>query len=201
MQMDLDRLCLKNEIAKFIDSGVAEDAYTVYYCYLEMFMGTYGRSKKMVELLSEFESNGSSLLMKHRDHYSHSVYVFALGLAIYETNDGFREAFNASTVFGPAAGARGGGLRSWSTGAHGAVPRHWLSLRAALRTGAFLLRGGQPEARDKDSLYLAYHNVDRCPGWTKAPRTTLTGCTASGFRLRTELLALDIGKSWGRPTD
>ena len=29
MQMDLDRLCMKNELAKFIDSGVAEDAYTV----------------------------------------------------------------------------------------------------------------------------------------------------------------------------
>ena len=73
MQMDIDRLCLKNELAKFIDSGVAEDAYTVYYAYLEMFIGEYGRSQNMVELLSEFESNASSLLMKHRDHYSHSV--------------------------------------------------------------------------------------------------------------------------------
>ena len=95
MQMDIDRLCLKNELAKFIDSGVAEDAYTVYYCYLEMFIGEYGRSQSMVELLSEFESNASSLLMKHRDHYSHSVYVFALGLAIYEMNPDFRKAFCA----------------------------------------------------------------------------------------------------------
>ena len=86
MQMDINRLCLERELEKFIDSGVSEDAYTVYYCYLEMFFGHYGKSKKMVELLSEFESNGSSLLMKHRDHYSHSVYVFALGLAIYEAN-------------------------------------------------------------------------------------------------------------------
>ncbi len=30
----------------------------------------------MIELLSEYEANGSGLLMKHRDHYSHSVYVF-----------------------------------------------------------------------------------------------------------------------------
>ena len=42
MQMDIDRLCLKNELGKFIDSGVAEDAYTVYYAYLEMFIGEYG---------------------------------------------------------------------------------------------------------------------------------------------------------------
>ena len=95
MQMDIDRLCLKNELAKFIDSGVAEDAYTVYYCYLEMFVGEYGRSQSMVELLSEFESNASSLLMKHRDHYSHSVYVFSLGLAIYEMNPDFRSTFCA----------------------------------------------------------------------------------------------------------
>ncbi len=94
MQMDIDRLCLERELEKFIDSGVAEDAYTVYYCYLEMFFGTYGRSSKMIELLSEFESNASSLLMKHRDHYSHSVYIFALGLAIYETSEMFRETFN-----------------------------------------------------------------------------------------------------------
>ena len=93
MQMDIDRLCLRNELAKFIDSGIAEDAYTVYYCYLEMFVGEYGRSQSMVELLSEFESNASSLLMKHRDHYSHSVYVFALGLAIYEMNPDYRKAF------------------------------------------------------------------------------------------------------------
>ena len=31
MQMDLDRLCLERELESFIDSGVAEDAYTVYY--------------------------------------------------------------------------------------------------------------------------------------------------------------------------
>ncbi len=93
MQMDIDRLCMERELEKFIDSGTAHAAYTVYYCYLEMFFGHYGKSKKMVELLSEFEENGSSLLMKHRDHYSHSVYVFALGLAIYETNAAFRNAF------------------------------------------------------------------------------------------------------------
>ena len=68
MQMDVERLCLEHELEKFFDSGVAEDAYTVYYCYLEMFVGQYGHSRRMVELLSEFESNASSLLMKHRDH-------------------------------------------------------------------------------------------------------------------------------------
>ena len=93
MQMDINRICLEKSLETFIDSGVAEDAYAVYYCFLDIFFGRYGDSKKMVELLSEYELNGSSLLMKHRDHYSHSVYVFALGLALYETNESYRNIF------------------------------------------------------------------------------------------------------------
>ena len=100
MQMDINRLCLERELEKFLDSAATQDAYTVFYCFIEIFFGNYGKFKKRVELLSEYESNGSSLLMKHRDHYSHSVFVFALGLAIYETNDNFRRAFNSYYHFG-----------------------------------------------------------------------------------------------------
>ncbi len=94
MQMDLDRMTLANAIDRFIDSGVAEDAFDIYFCFLEMFVGSYGKSGNIIELLSEFENNGSSLLMKHRDHYSHSAYVFILGLAIYETNRNFKNEYN-----------------------------------------------------------------------------------------------------------
>lgn len=90
MQMDVDRLCLENALARFLRSGRKEDAFDVYFCYLEMFIGSYDKSRRMIELLSEFESNGSRLLMKHRDHYSHSVYVFILGLAIFQTNACYR---------------------------------------------------------------------------------------------------------------
>ena len=101
MQMDINRLCLERELERFIDSGATEDAYNVYYCFMEIFFGSYGKSKRMVELLGEFEANGSALLMKHRDHYSHSVYVFVLGLAIYESNENFRRAFNTFYHFEP----------------------------------------------------------------------------------------------------
>lgn len=60
---------------------------------MEMFVGDYDKTRRMIELLSEFEANGSGLLMKHRDHYSHSVYVFILGLAIFESNSIFRESY------------------------------------------------------------------------------------------------------------
>lgn len=93
MEKDIDRLCMENAIVRFLKSGKKEDAFDVYFCYLEMFVGDYEKTRRMIEFLSEFEANGSSLLMKHRDHYSHSVYVFCLGLAIYESNSIFREKY------------------------------------------------------------------------------------------------------------
>ncbi len=95
MQMDIDRLCLENAVKDFIEFGTAQDAFNIYFCYLEMFVGEYGQSRRMIELLSEYEMNASSLLMKHRDHYSHSVYVFILGLAIYETSSRYRAEYKA----------------------------------------------------------------------------------------------------------
>ena len=43
MQMDLNRLCLEKSLERFIDSGVAEDDYDVYYCFLEIILGHYGK--------------------------------------------------------------------------------------------------------------------------------------------------------------
>ena len=93
MQMDVDRLCLENALGRFLGSGRKEDAFDVYFCYLEMFVGGYEKTRRMIELLSEYEANGSGLLMKHRDHYSHSVYVFALGLALFHRNAEFRAVY------------------------------------------------------------------------------------------------------------
>lgn len=93
MEMDIDRLCLENAIHRFLKSGKKEDAFDVYYSYLHMFVGEYERTRRMIELLSEFEMNGSKLLMKHRDHYVHSVYVFVLGLALYEKYEVYRKAY------------------------------------------------------------------------------------------------------------
>ena len=93
VEMDIDRLCLENAVRRFLESGRKEDAFDVYFCYLEMFVGDYKKTRRMIELLSEFEANGSGLLMKHRDHYVHSVYVFILGLALYQTNEVYREKY------------------------------------------------------------------------------------------------------------
>lgn len=105
-QMDIDRLCFRNALERALDSGSAQDAFDVYFCYLEMFVGDYADSRSMIEMLSEFEMNGSSLLMRHRDHYVHSIYVFALGLAIYETNAVFRAKYMEVYGFDPVEGQK-----------------------------------------------------------------------------------------------
>lgn len=84
MQMDIDRLCLARSVERFLESGSKADAFDVYFCFLEMFGGGYSSSRRMIELLSEYETSASTMLMSHRDHYAHSVYVFLLGLAMYD---------------------------------------------------------------------------------------------------------------------
>ena len=98
MEKDLDRLCLEKAIGRFLDSGSKEDAFDIYYCYCEIFKpfgAGYDSTGLLLELLAEHESNAGSLLMKHRDHYSHSVYVFLMGLALYQDLPAFREAYNS----------------------------------------------------------------------------------------------------------
>jgi hypothetical protein len=84
VEKDIDRLTFENAILHFCDSGSAEDAFDVYFCYLSIFFGDYRNTRDIIEMLCEFENNAGALLMKHRDHYVHSVYVFLLGLTIYE---------------------------------------------------------------------------------------------------------------------
>mgnify|MGYP001127285502 CR=1 FL=1 len=145
-QMDVDRLCLENALSRFLRSGRKEDAFDVYFCYLEMFVGEYTKTRRMVELLSEFESNGSGLLMKHRDHYAHSVYVFALGLAIYQTSEAVCDSGQRGLSGGlqPRLPMQGRSRLPLSAllGTDGTLSRHRLPLRTSLRAGSLLLRGG-----------------------------------------------------------
>ncbi|MBR0404036.1 MAG: hypothetical protein IJI68_02365 [Eggerthellaceae bacterium] len=97
MERDLDRLSFEAAVGRFLESGSREDAFDIYYCYCEIFEpfgGGYESTGLLLEMLSEHETNASSLLMKHRDHYSHSVYVFLIGLAIYRNHAAVRAAYN-----------------------------------------------------------------------------------------------------------
>ena len=98
MERDLDRLSFERAIGRFLASGSREDAFDIYFCYCEIFRPFgegYDSTGLLLKLLGEHESNASSLLAAHRDHYSHSVYEFLLGLAIYRNVPAIRDAYNA----------------------------------------------------------------------------------------------------------
>ena len=77
MEKDIDRLCLENAVARFLESGKKQDAFDVYFCYLDMFVGDYDKTRRMIEFLSEYEANGSRLLMKFRDPQPTSPIILA----------------------------------------------------------------------------------------------------------------------------
>lgn len=87
----------RNAIKDFTKSGKKEDALSVYFCYCKIFkvFGDYSSLGKLVEFLSDHEYHSGELLKKQRDHYSHSCYVFALGLALYDNDKTIRDAFKS----------------------------------------------------------------------------------------------------------
>lgn len=196
MQMDIDRLCFERELERFIDSGVAADAYTIYYSYLEMLFGHYGKSKKMVELLSEYENNGSSLLMKHRDHYSHSVYVFTLGLAIFETNPTYRASFAEFYKLGDPDGHEAAHffLTYWGLAALFHDIGYPFELPFEQVISYFEV---DSEDRGPGSIYIAYHDLDRLTALTPEATAHLEGIFGRRFTSTNELLAFDLATKLG----
>lgn len=116
MERDLDRLSFEMAVGRFLVSGSLEDAFDIYYCYCEIFQpfgGGYDTTGLLLELLSEHEMNASTLLMKHRDHYSHSMYVFLIGLALYLELPVFRKAYNEKYGFSEGKAAACHFLEHW----------------------------------------------------------------------------------------
>lgn len=108
LEQNEDMDCLARTLADFCRTGTKQDAFCVYYAYCEIFSvfgSGYDTMHKLLELLSDHEFHSGELLSKHRDHYSHSVYVFALGLAVYACDKTFADIFDA--FYGQKGGKKG----------------------------------------------------------------------------------------------
>lgn len=156
MEKDIDRLCLENAVERFLKSGKKEDAFDVYFCYLEMFVGDYQKTRRMIELLSEYEANGSGLLMKHRDHYSHSVYVFILGLAIYKSNEIYRKAYKDYYKISDEKEAAAHYLQYWGLSSLFHDIGYPFELPFEQVCSYFEVEGDKRESRP----FVAYHDLD-----------------------------------------
>lgn len=156
MEKDIDRLCLENAVNRFLKSGKKEDAFDVYFCYLEMFVGDYQKTRRMIELLSEYEANGSGLLMKHRDHYSHSVYVFILGLAIYKSNELYQKAYKEYYKISDDKEAAAHYLQYWGLSSLFHDIGYPFELPFEQVCSYFEVEGDKRESRP----FVAYHDLD-----------------------------------------
>lgn len=84
---------LKRAILDFLEDESKETAFDVYVTFFDSFKMMTQGSKNFIDLLDvlkSYEENAATLIDKQRDHYVHSVNVFALGLAIYAQNKNFR---------------------------------------------------------------------------------------------------------------
>ena len=155
----------------------------------------------MVELLSEFESNGSSLLMKHRDHYSHSVYVFALGLAIYETNEAYRGIFKKFYRISTREDNREADrkaaclfLQYWGLASLFHDIGYPFELPFEQVMSYFEV---DKQERGKGSLYVAYHDLDALTRLSEAAARQFRKLYGRDFKDITEVLAMDIADKLG----
>lgn len=211
MEMDIDRLCLAKSLEVFFASGSAEDAYNVYYCYIVMFLGRFSQFKRIVEFLSEYESNGSKLLVKHRDHFSHSVFVFALGLAIYETNDQFQQTFDNHyhTIFEAAnIPAEHFFLKYWGLTSlfHDIGYPFELPFEQVLSYyEEYDVHRRDFNDRGRNSIYFSYQAVDTITAFENAERNHFKQVYNESFNNAEDLLAFAIteklGSSYGFTKD
>ena len=93
---------LRQSINEFLESETKQSALAVY----DAFFGSYritlgGADNRFIDLLDVlrcYEENAATLIDRQRDHYTHSVNVFILGLCIYIENANFRTAFDAANL-------------------------------------------------------------------------------------------------------
>ena len=91
-EIDDNLLCMYQAIHEFMETGSKYNAIDIYNCYCRRFLRG-DKMQEFINMISSYENNASRLVQSHRDHYSHSVYVFILGLAIFHTSNAYRNSF------------------------------------------------------------------------------------------------------------
>lgn len=87
-----------DSIMEFLSTKTTDSAYKVYErFFVAYWIGIQNETNPFLELpqiMNRFEENAGCLLDNQRDHYVHTIFVFLLGIVIYEKNDNFKKYFN-----------------------------------------------------------------------------------------------------------
>ncbi len=84
-------------VRTFLKSTTVDSAYKVYETFFKAYwIGTQGKENPfltLIENMKRFEEFAGRLTPDQRDHYIHSVFVFLLGLTVYEQNYNYKKTF------------------------------------------------------------------------------------------------------------
>ena len=93
---------LRQSINEFIKSETKKSALAVYDAFFGSYRITLGGAENrfidLLDVLRSYEENAATLIDRQRDHYTHSVNVFILGLCIYIQNANFRVSFTTANL-------------------------------------------------------------------------------------------------------
>jgi len=96
------KIFMKQALFEFLDHETKETAFEVYRTFFDSYrISLAGASNPFIDLLDvlkNYEENAAVLIDKQRDHYTHSVNVFILGLCIYAQNAKYRTAFRKAVM-------------------------------------------------------------------------------------------------------
>ena len=73
MEKDIDRLVLENAIVRFLNSKSKEDAFDVFFCYLDMYVSDYTHIKKILDELSSYENDIYKQTEQNAGYYTDAV--------------------------------------------------------------------------------------------------------------------------------
>lgn len=189
-----DKQCFQNALCQFLASGKKEDAFSVYFCFSELFKlfgEGYDNTQKLLEMLSDHEYHTGELLSKHRDHYSHSVYVFALGIAFYANDSGFRDNYTRFYGLRDDGRAAFNFLKHWGIIAlfHDIGYPYQLAYEQIKNYAVEVWGKG-----DKSALFVTYGNYDAFVALDDASAARLDGVFPDGapFKTFNDLLAYGL---------
>lgn len=84
-------------VCNFLNSTTSDSAYKVYETFFNAYWIGIQEEENLfltlVDNMKKFEEQAGRLTSKQRDHYIHSVFVFLVGIAIYEQNSNYRNIF------------------------------------------------------------------------------------------------------------
>jgi len=94
---------LQQAVTDFVrlpDKQAAFNVYQAFFdCYRIRLEGESNPFLDLLDVLKSYEESAATLIDRQRDHFTHSVNVFLLGICVYSRNPSYQAAFNKKCAY------------------------------------------------------------------------------------------------------